>query len=252
MAKCSYCQRSSPFLRTNSHGLCKRCRADVRSKAAAKREEIKGDLISARFLKDSDKKVHHLRRALDGTQELFRYEKLGCPQLNPSPKALKTFLEGKLQEAAAVQKLSEGETNHTGQMSPAPADARAATGSQSRPLDSHSDLGMHGPRAWEDGGAPGMGTRRARRHPAKFGVWMDRAIRALTEDISSHGLCVRSVALLKPGTRVGVTLEVPDGQVSGEGMVRWAQRSGAIEYSTSQAIMGVEFLAPPPELRRYA
>ena len=251
MAKCNYCRHSGILLRTNSHGLCKSCQEEIRSKAEEQREKVKADLISARFLEDPNQKVLHLQRAWEGNNLLLRYEKLGCAWTNPSPRALKEFLEGKLREVEAARRSAQTDA----QQFRAVAGTAVEEPTESRPLPRVSEhfgeavgQGLRDP---DGGGARPPGTRRVRRHPAMFGVWMDRATPALTEDISSRGLCVRTPQLLKPGTRVGVTLEVPDGDVAGYGMVRWAHRIEDNEDGTSQAVIGLEFLAPPPELQRY-
>lgn len=249
--KCKYCQGSGIFLRSDAYGLCKKCQAEIRAKAVEVRDKIKGDLISARFLEDPDRKVHHLRRALEGTKKLFQYERLGCPRQNPSPAALKAFLEEKLWESTGGQQPPEAGATDTRAGSRSPPDNPLTTDG---PLISGtpSATGPSAPRGNGGDDSRFDGTRRVRRHPAMFGVWLDRDTPAVTEDVSSRGLCVRSELLLKPGTRVTVTLEALDLQVSGEGMVRWAHRKETDEDGSNHAIMGVEFLVPPPELQGYA
>jgi hypothetical protein len=70
--------------------------------AEVQREAVKRDLIAAKFLNEPGKKVSYLQHALDGTDKLLRYERLGCPQPNPSPKALKAFLEERLRDATVM------------------------------------------------------------------------------------------------------------------------------------------------------
>ncbi|MDF1552409.1 MAG: PilZ domain-containing protein [Deferrisomatales bacterium] len=179
---------------------------------------------------------------------MLRYEKFGCAGTNPSPRALKSFLEGKLWEARAAQRATLTDARPSRAAAGGEPEERSECGSRARVAEGCGDAVGRGP---EDGDARQPGTRRVRRHPAMFGVWVDRTTPALTEDISPRGLCVRTPLLLKPGTRVGVTVEVPDGDVAGFGMVRWARRTEDAADGTSQAVLGLEFLTPPPELERY-
>ncbi|HSH69644.1 MAG TPA: PilZ domain-containing protein, partial [Deferrisomatales bacterium] len=175
-------------------------------------------------------------------------EKFGCAGTNPSPRALKSFLEGKLREAQAAQRGVQTDARPSRAVEGVGVEEPSGSGSRTRVPERGGDALGRGP---EDGGAGQPGTRRVRRHPAMFGVWVDRTTPALTEDISSRGLCVRTPLLLKPGTRVGVTVEGPDGDVAGFGMVRWARRTEDAADGAGQAVIGFEFLAPPPELQRY-
>jgi hypothetical protein len=243
----------NPFIHWAPHGLCRKCRAAICAEAEVERERVKNDLLSARILKDNDEKVQHLQSALDRTRKLFRYERLGCLQPNPSPKALKAFLEEKLREAAALRQAERARKNaltvpreveeEFGEGNSLSAASGARDGYDSR------DTVGNGGNGNED--AALQGTRRGPRHSAMMRVLMDHTTPAMTEDISSRGLCVRTASLLKPGSRVGLMIKAPHGQVSGEGMVRWAQRKLEADGGSRQVVMGVEFLVPQPELEQF-
>ncbi len=48
---------------------------------------------------------------------------------------------------------------------------------------------------------------------------------AFTEDISSHGLFIKTASIGKLGSRLQIELTMPDGQlIQLEGMIRWAKR----------------------------
>lgn len=249
MFRCIHCNRVSPFLSSDPQSLCRKCRLALCSEAEAERERVKADLLSARFLKDHGRRIEHLQRALDRTRRLFRYERLGCLQPNPSPKALKGFLVKKLREAESLLHAEHDRMDSTAGL----REGNGAPG-QARPLLPAASPREHngGPSmAPVNGNAASAGTRQGRRHSAMMQVLMDYTTPAMTEDISSKGLCVRTARIMKPGSRVGVMLKAPHGHVSGEGMVRWAHRKQDADDGSQQVVMGVEFLVPPPELQRF-
>jgi Tfp pilus assembly protein PilZ len=66
--------------------------------------------------------------------------------------------------------------------------------------------------------------RHKKRLSLKFGIESANKI-AFTEDISAHGLFIKTVNILPLGSRVKVELAMPDGvTVLMEGMVRWSKR----------------------------
>ncbi len=66
--------------------------------------------------------------------------------------------------------------------------------------------------------------RHKKRLTLKFGIEAPNKV-AFTEDISAHGLFIKTVNILPLGSRVRVEITMPDGvTVLLEGMVRWSKR----------------------------
>ena len=67
-------------------------------------------------------------------------------------------------------------------------------------------------------------SRHKKRLSLRFGINSYEKL-AFTEDISSHGLFIKTVNILPLGSRVNVEITLPDGPVIRlEGMVRWSKR----------------------------
>jgi hypothetical protein len=66
--------------------------------------------------------------------------------------------------------------------------------------------------------------RHKKRLSLRFGI-NDTEKLAFTEDISAHGLFIKTVNILPLGSRVKVEIALPDGvMIRLEGMVRWSKR----------------------------
>lgn len=67
-------------------------------------------------------------------------------------------------------------------------------------------------------------TRHNKRLPLRFGIDTPTRL-AFTEDVSAHGLFIKTTHLCPPGTRIQVELTLPgDDSVFLEGMVRWTKK----------------------------
>ncbi len=69
-----------------------------------------------------------------------------------------------------------------------------------------------------------------------------------TENVSATGLLVHSNLVFPPGSRVRVTLRLPDGgTTSFDTEVRWSRRVEGALALTAKNSMGLRLLAPPDE-----
>lgn len=231
MAKCEGCHRAGVFLRTNQ-GLCGSCEEERQGKIEKEKDRLKEALIYSQCLTEVRDRVLHLKRALQSARVLCEYERLGYP-MRPSAKGLVSKLTEKL-EALDPR---------------GPEAVSTAEGVDDWPVGT-TQAGKDLPTAISGGAAEGERRRSHRKHEAYL-VQLERGVRALSEDISARGVRVNAPLLQEPGARVRVTVHVPEGPVTTEGIVRWARRLGRTGNAYGRAVMGLEFSTPPSRLRSY-
>jgi hypothetical protein len=221
----------------------------VRAEFETERARIKEALIFARCLKDPRDKVIHLRRAMNSVRTLASYERLGYARMQPSPKALAALMEEKLQEVSAELEQDTTAGSRARQTWARQALEEVSGGSGRSGVSPDSDDRQEIRRAGRPELAEDRGTRRAKRQRVAFIVEVERGTPAMTEDLSPQGLCVRTPQLRRAGTRMHLTLHAREGPVTTEGIVRWARDLNPAGLGPAQALMGLEFSTPPPELK---
>lgn len=86
--------------------------------------------------------------------------------------------------------------------------------------------------------------RLRRRLSLRFGV--DAPVRlAFTEDVTAHGMFIKTTNLYRPGTRIAIELILPDEKrVRLTGMIRWSKKvPPAMIHLVRKAGIGVKILA---------
>lgn len=97
-----------------------------------------------------------------------------------------------------------------------------------------------------------MERRRVDRKRLRLRVRMEPgALTAITEDVSSTGLFLRSARVFQAGTPVELTIFLPDGSVEANGVIRWARRVPVQLVRDIRGGMGIELSHAPTELRTY-
>lgn len=97
-----------------------------------------------------------------------------------------------------------------------------------------------------------MEKRRAFRKRLRLRVHLQpKRLTALTEDVSAVGLFLRSARVFRPGLAVELTIELPDGPVRTDGVIRWARRVPVQLLRDVRGGMGIEFSRVPPKLSSY-
>ncbi len=234
MARCEACRRSGVFLRTNQ-GLCGTCEGAQQVQVEKEKERLKEALIYVRCMKDQRDRVLHLKRALDSARTLADFERLGY-FMKPKAEALVSMLTERLDAIQAKRPdvdvkavplgVPHGAEDSVGRRSVPQEDGRKADTSESERR------------------------RSGRKHEALL-VQIERGVRALSEDISARGVRVNSPLFQKPGARVRVTVHVPEGPVTTEGIVRWSREVDHVGTARGRTVMGLEFSSPQARLSAY-
>ena len=250
MSRCRHCARSGVLLRTSRQGLCKRCNEEIEKNVEVERERIKEALIFVGILKDPRDRTLHLQRAMGSVRTLSRYEQLGGFESKPSPKALLDLLAEKLREIREEQRAGNESGSKAPTLQAVERWPELEVSPQASPALNATSQRKPRPNDVEE--TRNRGTRRATRVPASLRVQVDSDTRAQTEDVSPEGLRVRSVLRLKPGTRVDLALDAPEGVVTTQGMVRWTQLLKRSGDRSTQTVMGLEFVTPPREMKMFS
>ncbi len=97
-----------------------------------------------------------------------------------------------------------------------------------------------------------MERRRSRRKRTRLSVRLDPgAVSSLTMDLTAGGLFVRTSRVYRPGTRLRLTLRLPEGEAEAEGVVRWAKRVPVQLMAHVKGGMGIQFTWTCPVLTAY-
>ncbi len=98
-----------------------------------------------------------------------------------------------------------------------------------------------------------MERRRARRRRVRLRVRVEPgSILSSTGDVGPGGVFIYAARLHRPGTRVHLTVHLPDGRTArAEGVVRWAKRVPPGLLAMARGGMGVALESMDPVLAQY-
>lgn len=97
--------------------------------------------------------------------------------------------------------------------------------------------------------------RHKKRLSLRFGTVAPTRL-AFTEDVSSHGLFIKTTNICSPGTRIQIELTLPDDEsVFVEGMVRWTKKVPPqmihLVKKSGMGVMIMKFIAGEEAFRRF-
>lgn len=111
MATCKLCARNGIFLSVNNYGLCNICNTQMITEAKLLLPQINQNMKKADDEPNLKTRVRFCERAIQLSENLLKYEKLGIPIIKPLPSLIiKTYSENKakyLNEIAKVKPPSQ-------------------------------------------------------------------------------------------------------------------------------------------------